>query len=235
MTISTPHELLGALQAGQLDRLVGTPETDWLEFKGEPYRLEATKDKWELAKDVAALANHQGGRIVIGVQANRQPHETVDVATAVRPVSFTLLDPVQYQDLIRERIYPPIRDVQLAWHSSDPAAQKGVFVITVHPQAAGAGPFMVNRTLDEDGRATTQAFAIPRREDGVTVSQLVSQIHRLINRGLHGEQAEQLMHLPYAGDARSRLMDSSISLRIGRAGETGLSTFCRRFLPLALN
>src|SRR6266536_441104 len=191
MAISTPNELIKVVQAGNFDQLVGTPENDWLDFKRQPYRLDMVKDRWELVKDVAAFANHQGGMLVIGVQTDRQPHEAVDVAVKVRPVPFTSIDPTRYHDLLIQRIYPPIRGLQLKWHLSEPAATKGLFVITVPPQPDDQGPFIVHRTLDEDGRETTQAFAIPQREGAVTLPLLVGQMHRLINDGLRANQAAE--------------------------------------------
>jgi hypothetical protein len=41
-------------------------ETEHLEFKAEPYRLEHELQKQELAKDVSGLANARGGAILIG-------------------------------------------------------------------------------------------------------------------------------------------------------------------------
>ena len=231
MAIFSPDDLLRVLRAGEFDRLVGTPESDWLDFKAEPYRLDTAKDRWELAKDVAAFANHQGGRIVIGVQTARQPHEVVDVAKKVRPVPLTLIDPMRYQDVLNERIYPPLRGLELAWHRSEPSASKGLFEFTVPPQPANHRPFIVNRTLDEDGRETTQAFAIPQREGGVTLPLLVGQVHRLISEGLQSGQVAEPRQAIGAVDQQARAEERLDRLETWQGWETLPAYFLQAIPP----
>jgi len=59
-----PNHRLSRARRGE--PLVGTEESDQLDFKLAPYVLDAPHQKWELAKDVAAFANRRGGVIVIG-------------------------------------------------------------------------------------------------------------------------------------------------------------------------
>jgi hypothetical protein len=189
----------------------------------------------QLAKDVAAFANHQGGMLVIGVETNRQPHEVADVAVKVRPVPLSIIDPTRYHDLLIEWIYPPIRDLQLQWHLSERAAPKGLFVITVPPQPHDQRPFIVNRTFDEDGKETSQAVAIPRRDGAVTLSLRVGQVHRLINDGL----APTMVPSPPARQMQPTRMpertSASANSRNGRAGRARRSTSYRRSRQPARN
>jgi Putative DNA-binding domain len=231
MVTFTPDDLLKVLRAGEFDRLVGTPESDWLDFKAKPYRLDTAKDRWELAKDVAAFANHEGGRIVIGVQTARQPHEVVDIAVKVRAVPLTLIDPKRYQDVLIERIYPPIRGLEMTWHRSEPSAHKGLFEITVPPQPASHRPFIVNRTLDEDGRETTQAFAIPQREGGVTVPLLVGQVHRLISEGLQSSQVPEPKQATGTVDLQARADERLDQLEAWQGWETLPAYFLQAIPP----
>lgn len=55
------------IDASDIERLValGVKEDDSLEFKREPWADE--EGKKECAKDIAALANAQGGGIVVGI------------------------------------------------------------------------------------------------------------------------------------------------------------------------
>ncbi len=48
---------------------IGCPESAQLDFKEGWYRLDEDREKWELAKDVAAMANSAGGYIIRGVAA----------------------------------------------------------------------------------------------------------------------------------------------------------------------
>ena len=44
------------VRGGKAAVLVGQPESSWLDVKQQPYRIDSEKDKFELAKDVAAFA-----------------------------------------------------------------------------------------------------------------------------------------------------------------------------------
>ncbi|WP_416960784.1 helix-turn-helix domain-containing protein [Streptomyces sp. Agncl-13] len=62
----------------------GMTESEWVDFKSVgqagPYDLSQDSKKYELAKDVAAFANADGGLLVCGFKATRRPtdlHETV--------------------------------------------------------------------------------------------------------------------------------------------------------------
>ena len=63
----TSDEIEAALNAGDEHRLIDESESEVLDFKEQPYVLITDKGRWELAKDVAALANSGGGCLVIGV------------------------------------------------------------------------------------------------------------------------------------------------------------------------
>src|SRR5260370_40605430 len=80
MSVGSQGELVEVLVRGDFERLLGTEESSWVEFKRDPYHLKTPRDCWELAKDVAAFANHQGGTIVIGVATERRTHEVSDSA-----------------------------------------------------------------------------------------------------------------------------------------------------------
>jgi hypothetical protein len=54
------QDALHLLDAGTFDGFIGARESQTVEFKREPYRLAHESQKFELAKDVAALANGQG-------------------------------------------------------------------------------------------------------------------------------------------------------------------------------
>jgi hypothetical protein len=60
----TRDEALAILAGGDFERFIGVAESLEVEFKGEPYRAEQDSQKFELAKDVTALANAAGGVIV---------------------------------------------------------------------------------------------------------------------------------------------------------------------------
>ncbi|MCU1394864.1 MAG: hypothetical protein JWM34_3292 [Ilumatobacteraceae bacterium] len=77
--------------AENVERIVaaGTPETDLLEFKTGLYQGPGGApwtDKQELCKDVAELANHRGGVLLLGVKT------TAGIAVGLRPITTTNTD-----------------------------------------------------------------------------------------------------------------------------------------------
>lgn len=63
MCVPSRLKVVEALAAGRPEDLIGTAECEWLDFKRDLYHLESDKGKFELCKDVAALANSQGGLV----------------------------------------------------------------------------------------------------------------------------------------------------------------------------
>jgi predicted HTH transcriptional regulator len=71
--IITVPEVVAILQSGDFTRLFGCLEDDHLECKSAPYNLGQERERMELAKDVSALANTDGGIILLGVQTEQEP------------------------------------------------------------------------------------------------------------------------------------------------------------------
>jgi hypothetical protein len=101
-----------------------THETDTLDFKGEILDGDGNVDRFELAKDVAAMANGQGGTVLVGafggsIVQKYQPM-AVDVATRLgkeyeeaardwcRPAPRALPELLEYDDghILAIHIYP---------------------------------------------------------------------------------------------------------------------------------
>jgi predicted HTH transcriptional regulator len=80
MSIEARSDLFQALARGDADRILGTAESSWLDFKQQPYILMQPDQPLELAKDVSALANSGGGVLVIGIATERRESTAEDVA-----------------------------------------------------------------------------------------------------------------------------------------------------------
>ena len=84
MAVDNQHELLLALERRDYDSILGTAESEQIDFKEAPYQLDSPRQRWELAKDVAALANARGGLIVLGFRTSRDENHLVDTASEHR-------------------------------------------------------------------------------------------------------------------------------------------------------
>lgn len=72
-------DIWSILGSGDFNQLIGGLEDDHLECKSAPYNLTEDQGKMELAKDVSALANADGGIILIGVQTETEPQHQGDI------------------------------------------------------------------------------------------------------------------------------------------------------------
>ena len=138
MAVMTPGQIIDALAKGERDRLTGAEETEQVDFKLAFYALAEARQKWELAKDVAAFANKRGGLIVVGVETERRLNEIVEFVTSIRPVRKDLVDLVQCRGVIDGWIYPRPEGVDLRWYPPEAREQSGVLVIEVPAQREDA-------------------------------------------------------------------------------------------------
>jgi hypothetical protein len=88
----TVAEVLYFLGRGEFDEIIGTAEDEQLEFKGSPYYLASDAMKFELAKDVTALANSGGGLILLGFRTCKDPDYSFEFVDECRPIDRGLVD-----------------------------------------------------------------------------------------------------------------------------------------------
>ncbi len=148
----TPDEVGEALAQRKANVLVGQLETEQVEFKFSPYRLNEERQKRELAKDVSALANGSGGIIVLGMRTERDEHHPSDRAVEVRPFPVADLDVRQYLDVVQQWVYPPPDGVLVLLFPEASAEGRGLAAVIVPRQSDSTGPFVVWRDVDENGR-----------------------------------------------------------------------------------
>jgi hypothetical protein len=181
MALSSAGEVIAALEAGQDESVLGTFETSELDFKGAPYRLAEEREQWELAKDVAALANVGHGALVIGVQTTKDPSRDEDVASKVAPFDPVLLDLKRCRDLVQRDVYPRVEGLEFL--TIDRLDNKVLVVIQIAEQDPDRGPFLLRRVVARDGERALHAFALPVRVGGHTAYEEVGLVHRDIADG----------------------------------------------------
>ena len=143
----TPGQIVDALARNDANRIIGTDESEQVDFKRAPYLLTENHQKWELAKDVAAFANKRGGVIVVGVESERQLNEIIESAIAIRPVRKAIVDLPQHRSVIDAWIYPRPEGVDLRWYPPEADQESGLFLIEVPPQRDSIMPFIACRSL----------------------------------------------------------------------------------------
>lgn len=174
-----------------LDALVssGVREADDLDFKLGLYG-NSDADRVELAADVAALANHRGGLILLGV-------EEADGAATRLPAVAVSDDEERRMTQIIAGLVAPYVDVQIRRIDDPSAADRGFFVLVVPPSPGRPHAVMRDKKLQYPRRdGTTRRWLVEaevadlyrdrfRQADDVT-----DRIGRIIDETLAGLDPE---------------------------------------------
>lgn len=181
----TREEARAILGNGDFDQFIDTPEGLEIEFKGEPYRIEQDSQRFELAKDVSGFANAAGGLIVIGARTERDDHVAVDVVSELRLLRRGLVDEEQYGAIVRDRVYPRLRELHVHFYASAAEGDRGLVAIDVPPQEEVDRYFLIQRPLAEGvDRTPGWLVGLAVRGIGRVEERRIGEIHTLVNRGL---------------------------------------------------
>jgi hypothetical protein len=179
MSVTSVNEARQALRRGAPAELVGLRECVWLDVKSGPYRLTSPEGKEELVKDVAAFANAPtGGLLLVGYQTDVRDGE--EIVSGVGPIPRALVDLDQHRKLIRSRVMPPPRDLDLSW--IDCGEERGILVIDIPRQPSSMLPFVVPGPSGKD-KASEYSLAVPVREADATHWLPQPEIRRLLALG----------------------------------------------------
>ena len=191
-TISSVTDLFEALGRDP-EELIGLLESEWLEFKKEPYFLDDANHKFEVAKDVSAMANAGEGVIVIGVDTALGASSRREVATALRPVAKGVIDAKRLQETIHSWVWPRL-DVEIRSHPvrENPGE---LWTLRIARQRERDLPFMVAREYLTPGKISRLAFAIYERHSSENVPYSPQQVHQWVRHGFSAE-AEPAVAVP---------------------------------------
>src|SRR5712692_9637747 len=125
------------LDTRQFNNLIGQDEDAWFEAKGKnPYDFATPVGRYELAKDVSAFANADGGILIVGLTTAPVAEMRTERVTALDLCTQAEFDVAQYQGLIREYLYPGIKDLNVYWTPVDQGATQGLGIIEIPAQSA---------------------------------------------------------------------------------------------------
>lgn len=174
---------LKILESGDFTKLMGDIEDGVFECKAAPYYLDNDAGVFELAKDVAAFANSDGGLIVLGLETVSVPERAADVVRTSRLFTREYFIAQRYQALLDAHIYPRIEGLTLTWHASTADPKVGLASIRIPRQSDMYQPFLVNRFLGDDGKVRGTALSyFERHRDGVDRKE-AKDFHYLIRAG----------------------------------------------------
>lgn len=179
----TREQLEAIVISGRFEELVG--EVEGLEFdcKDQPYNLGTDVGKRELAKDVSAFANSEGGFIFIGLKTKNSTSHFGDEVEDVRPFVSSLVNPTQYLDVVTAWVYPEVLGAKVQWVPFASDATKGVVVISV-PKQTAVGPFLITKTLD-GSKISETVFGYAARKGDRNPPLDVKELQRYLRAGFH--------------------------------------------------
>lgn len=217
-------EIEEILSSGRFDRFIGQAESEILECKREPYRLELDKGAFELAKDVAAFANASGGFLVVGLETERTESSALDIVARVRPLGADKVDSKQYADNISSWVFPK-PNVSITWFPSAGQPAQGLFVIKVPKHPESEKPFLIARLLDSSEKRIEIAFGYAERKESSAQPTSVHEMHSYFKHGKHfvetiGQRLDVIeAHLKSIGRATPR-QPPDVSKALQRVVET---------------
>lgn len=187
MALSRPEEILAALAEGKPRLLVGTAESSQIDFKIQPYSLDTDKGRWELAKDVAGLANFSGGVLVIGVRTEKTAGNFLEIAVDTRPVPVAMLNAERHYNIIRDLVRPAVV-FNVTYYPDPDETAKGYMTIHVEPLDEADRFALVRRMISVDDKLT-ESFGIPIRDGAQTRWLSGDEVYRYLRDGQRASKA----------------------------------------------
>jgi len=183
--IVDPHNRIqDILTSRAFERFRGLREDSFFEAKGKvPYDLASAEGRYELAKDVTAFANCEGGHIVVGLQHRKLPNENTDEVQDLDLLPQTAFPAVQMGGLLNEYVRPRIKDLVINWVPSLTDSTEGLGYIYIPRQFDEQKFFLVTRIL-EDGQSLRQiVVGIALRKGSGNIPLTPDELHRYIRDG----------------------------------------------------
>ncbi len=190
-----------ALDYSQLDALVrsaswsgliGQPESDFFDCKKTVYDLAAEAQKQELAKDVSSFGNAGGGFVLLGVETQKGSTHPGDEVSALRPFPRERLDSKQYYDLLNDWVIPKLEGVTVEWIPEASDATQGFGVIRVPPQTDSLKPFVIAKTVLDDGRRRDLLVGFAQRRRDTSQPATALEIAKWLSDGRNYQRNIQL-------------------------------------------
>lgn len=164
MATQSAEAALEHLREGRFAALIGWFEAEDLECKRVPYRLDQDDQKFELAKDVASIANAGGGVLLIGVATCKSASHSDDEIEQITPFPKAMFDADRYRQTIGARTWPSLDDIQIETFAVADDDARMLAAVRVPPVAPENGPVLVTRTLNQSGRCVEVLFGLFERK-----------------------------------------------------------------------
>ena len=217
----TSSEILEILRASDDGALVGLEESTEFDAKSQPYRIDEPKGRWELAKDVSAMANARGGLLLVGAKTRRLEGSFVEQVASVDPIPSNLLKEEGIRSALKHLLFPNIGSyVEL--HRFDRSTGRALLVVEVKPVPDDDRPVMVTTPATVDVEGVThqvEAWAIATRVGSGTEWDQGAKVWADIRDGRLARRNLSLgSHVPDLGSAPAARLDERVRDLVERTG-----------------
>lgn len=180
--------LASMVASRDLSALIGETENEYFDVKTKPYRLDQDSDRQELAKDISAFANANGGFIFLGFRTQKEGTHTGDTVVEARPIPQEVFNREQYHAVVQAWVYPDIHGVVAEWIPAENSPERGFVAIQIPAQLETTKPFLLSRTLNDAGRQNGRLFGLVERKRDATKALTLEDLHQALRRGLGADK-----------------------------------------------
>jgi hypothetical protein len=172
------------LEARQFQTLIGQDEDSWFEAKGShPYDFTTPAGRYELAKDVSSFANAEGGFLIVGLITTPLAEMQTERVTAYDLCTQEEFDVAQYQGLIREYVYPRIKDLNVYWTAVNEEVTQGLGVIEIPAQSPKSKYFLTVKVVEAGTQIRQVVFGLAKRTNNANDPLTVAELYWLMQNG----------------------------------------------------
>lgn len=178
----TREELRNALEAGELERVLGEFESDWLEAKRTLYRLSNDRECLEMVKDISAMANVAGGIIVLGYAAAKDEAHAVERIETLTPVVLEGFNAQRIRQIVDHWTFPPRVHLDFIVRSTAANPDEGIVAIVVSAAEPADAPILTRASL-VDGRVSGSLVGLYERKHASIQAIDPQRLHAQIRAG----------------------------------------------------
>lgn len=172
------------LQSRQFESFVGIEEDAWLEAKQKTaYDLGTPTGRYELAKDVCAFANSEGGFLLVGLITEPLIEKNTDRVASLDLCVCADFDSARYEGVIRDYVYPRLDGLSVVWIPSASQADLGLGVIEIPPQNAERKYFLTARIVEDNQSLRQIVFGLSRRNSSDNDPMSIQELHLMMQKG----------------------------------------------------
>jgi hypothetical protein len=172
------------LDTRQFAALIGIDEDTWLEAKRRnPYDFATPAGRYELAKDITAFANAEGGILLVGLTTAPAAEAKTERITAHDLCPQADFEVAQYLGIIKEHVYPLIKDLKIYWLPVSDEATLGLGVIEVPPQSPNQKYFLIAKVVDSGAKLKQIVFGVAKRNDSSNDPFTIAELYRYTQSG----------------------------------------------------